>query len=185
MKVAQKKVHLRKKMLKMLFNQKEEIRKKRVRTIKSRLFKSPVFKKAKVIMFYVAFDTEVDTAEMIRKAREKEKIVVIPVCNRKKRTLRPVSMGLNEKLKKGLYCVKEPVHPKEIPVELIDLVIVPGLAFDREGMRLGRGMGFYDRFLKTLPNKAKTVGLAFSFQVHKSIPHLKHSDISVDRIIFA
>lgn len=185
MKVSQEKAHLRKEMLKKLSNQKEEERKKKSRVIKSRLLNSVLFKKAKVVMFYVTFDGEVDTSEMIKEAGKAGKIVAVPVCDNKRNTLRPVLMGLNERLKNGLYCVKEPARPREIPEELIDLVVVPGLAFDERGMRLGRGMGFYDRFLKGLPPKACKIGLAFSFQLHKSIPHLKSLDVPVDRVIFA
>jgi 5-formyltetrahydrofolate cyclo-ligase len=61
---------------------------------------------------------------------------------------------------------------------------VPGLAFDKKGNRLGRGKGCYDRFLKRLPKKIPTIGLAFDFQILPKIPAKTH-DISVNKVIFA
>jgi len=183
--IVSRKVHLRREILKKLSNQKEEERRKKSRIIKYKLFNSVEFRKAKVIMFYISLDREVDTAEMIREARKKGKIIAVGICDNDKKTLRPVLMGVNERLKKGLYGVKEPLFPKEIPLDSIDLVITPGVAFDKKGMRLGRGLGFYDRFLKQIPPKTYRMGLAFSFQIRKDIPHSKHFDIAVDRVIFA
>jgi 5-formyltetrahydrofolate cyclo-ligase len=67
---------------------------------------------------------------------------------------------------------------KEVPLEDIDLIIVPGIAFDKKNVRLGRGHGYYDRFLCALPNKTRTVGLAFDFQVVEHLPQDSH-DIPV------
>jgi 5-formyltetrahydrofolate cyclo-ligase len=81
-------------------------------------------------------------------------------------------------------------HPKEEyirPVGLndIDLVIVPGLAFDKAGNRLGRGHGYYDRFLGRLPKDVPTVGLAFAFQILEDFPPLEPHDLSVTTVLFA
>ena len=66
----------------------------------------------------------------------------------------------------------------------LDLVIVPGIAFDRHGRRLGRGKGYYDRFLRKIAKRTLTIGLAFDFQILPSIPATA-TDINVDHLIFA
>jgi len=90
----------------------------------------------------------------------------------------------NAKLQKGPYGILEPVARKRIPLKNLDAVIVPGLAFDKKGMRLGRGKGYYDRFLNTLPERVMSIGLAFRFQILPSVPSLSH-DMGVNRIISA
>jgi 5-formyltetrahydrofolate cyclo-ligase len=88
------------------------------------------------------------------------------------------------RLKKGPYGICEPVVQRFVKREDLDLVIVPGVAFDRRGNRLGRGKGYYDRFLKKLPNEAISFGLAFDFQILPSLPATK-TDVSVNKVIFA
>ncbi|MGE5197323.1 MAG: 5-formyltetrahydrofolate cyclo-ligase, partial [Deltaproteobacteria bacterium] len=86
--------------------------------------------------------------------------------------------------KKGLYGVIEPAIEQPVNLEEIDLVIVPGLAFNKQGRRLGRGKGCYDRFLKKLPDKATSIGLAFDFQILPAIPATTE-DVSVNKVICA
>ncbi len=71
---------------------------------------------------------------------------------------------------------------KELALKDLDAVIVPGLAFDRQHNRLGRGAGYYDRFLSTLPKTVTTVGLAFDFQLTESLPTEAH-DMRLQQII--
>ena len=71
-----------------------------------------------------------------------------------------------------------------VPTEEIDLVIVPGLAFDLKGNRLGRGAGYYDRFLKILAPEVPSIGLAFGFQIVEDIPVHLH-DMPVFRVLSA
>lgn len=93
---------------------------------------------------------------------------------------------LTKELTLGPYEILQPKtrYIREIPVKKIDLVVVPGLAFDRQGRRLGRGGGYYDAFLAKVPARTPRIGLAFDFQVLKALPVLSH-DISVTRIISA
>ncbi|MDD5435784.1 MAG: 5-formyltetrahydrofolate cyclo-ligase [Nitrospira sp.] len=174
---------LRSKILLKLKTQKEEDRERKSRIIKEKLFKDTVFKKAKKIMFYIAFGGEVDTKEMILEARKIGKTVAVPVC-KTRRTIEPCLLGAGLKLAKGLYCVKEPVIKRMVDLENLDLIIVPGLAFDKLGNRLGRGMGCYDHFLKRSPGGTPSIGLAFDFQILPSIPTTKR-DSSVTKVLFA
>lgn len=84
----------------------------------------------------------------------------------------------------GPYGVSEPAIKRFINLKDLDLVVVPGLAFDKKGNRLGRGKGCYDFFLKKLSKKTISIGLAFNFQILPTLPTTKR-DISVDKVLFA
>ena len=140
---------------------------------------------AEAIMFYVPLDEEVDTMPLLRETLAKGKSVVIPWVDRKSGSLLPVEIrDPSHDLTRGTYGVLEPktklVHP--FNTARLSAVLVPGLAFDRRGRRLGRGRGYYDRFLKTLPGSVRGFGLAFDFQVLDLIP-ASDSDICVDQIV--
>lgn len=174
---------LRNKILLRLQNQKEEDRNRKSKTIKEKLLRTLVFKKAKTVMFYIAFDGEVKTQDMIKEARILGKIIAVPVC-RKERKILPCILKDKAKLVRGVYGISEPAIKEPLKVEDIDLVVVPGVAFDKQGRRLGRGKGYYDRFLKKLSPHTTSIGLAFDFQILPTIPATKR-DVGVQRIIFA
>jgi 5-formyltetrahydrofolate cyclo-ligase len=174
---------LRAKILARLKNQKEEDRNRKSKVITEKLLKSLVFKKARGVMFYLSFDGEVETNEMIARARCLGKIITVPVC-RKNRQILPCLLHKHTKLVKGLYNILEPARRQPVDIHDFELVIVPGVAFDKQGRRLGRGKGYYDRFLKRLPLKTRSIGLAFDFQIFPSIPATKR-DASVNRVIYA
>lgn len=178
------KEQIRSKILLKLKTQKEEDRYRKSKIIKEKLFRTKVFKKAKIVMFYLSHAGEVDTREMTRKAQQKGKTIVVPVCDPKTDAIIPCRIRSNAKFKKGLYGILEPIQKCRVPLKKIDLAIVPGIAFDRKGNRLGRGGGCYDRFLELLPKNTPTIGLAYNFQILPFLP-VKPHDISVDRIIFA
>ncbi len=178
------KEQIRSKILLRLKTQKEESRERKSKLIKKRLFRTEVFKKAEFVMFYIALKDEVNTEEMIKEAKKLGKKVIVPVCKKNRITLRPCILEDNPSLKKGPYGVCEPAIERGIPLKDLDLVIVPGVAFDKKGNRLGRGKGCYDRFLKKLLKDTPTIGLAFDFQILPSLPRQTH-DVSVNKIIFA
>jgi 5-formyltetrahydrofolate cyclo-ligase len=186
--IQEKKKKIREEVLKKLENHKEEERLHKSSKIAKKLFLLKEFLKAKTVLFYLSFDGEVDTLRMIRDTIKQGKKVAVPVILREKREMFPSLLkDLDAELKIGPYGV---LHPKEeyirpIPPEIIDLVIVPGLAFDEAGNRLGRGMGYYDRFLSRLPKDVSTVGLAFDFQVIDDFPPLEPHDLSVSKVLFA
>ena len=155
--------------------------------IKNKLFNEEDFKKAGVVMFYVSLKDEVNTLTMIDEAIKAGKRVCVPVILKEDKRLiageiRERSVDL-EKQHFGIYQPKEG-HAREVPLEDIDLVIVPGIAFDRNNVRLGRGHGYYDRFLSGIPDKTRTIGLAFDFQVVENLPKDSH-DIPVSKTITA
>jgi 5-formyltetrahydrofolate cyclo-ligase len=175
---------IRSKILVKLKIQKEEDRKQKSRLIKDKLLKQREFKKAKRVMFYIAMQGEVDTQEMIETAKRLGKIIAVPVCVKNRISLRPAILNSQAHLRKGPYGVSEPVTSRFIGLKDLDLVITPGVAFDKKGNRLGRGKGYYDRFLSRIPKDTPSIGLAFGLQILPIVPTAPH-DVSVKKVLFA
>jgi 5-formyltetrahydrofolate cyclo-ligase len=175
---------IRSKIFLKLKTQKEEEREQKSAIITQKLLKIRIFKKAKVLMCYIALKGEVDTQGVIKQARKSGKIVTVPVCKKDGAAILPCILDDKAKLRKGPYGVVEPAVKTQVPLKDIDLVIVPGVAFDRKGNRLGRGKGFYDRFLKKINGRTETIGLAFRYQILPALP-ASSRDVKVKRVIFA
>lgn len=158
-------------------------RERKSRLIRRKLFATRAFRQAKTVMFYVSLANEVNTEEMIKHALLLGKMVVVPVCAAGS-DLCACVLHAGARLLKGPYGIEEPVEKKPLDPSRIDLVVVPGLAFTRSGKRLGRGKGYYDRFLKRLSKRACTIGLAFDFQILPALPTTP-LDVDVSRVIFA
>jgi 5-formyltetrahydrofolate cyclo-ligase len=155
--------------------------------IKKKLFNEEEFKKAKVVMFYVSLKDEVNTLAMIDEAVKTGKSVCVPVIlKEEKRLIAGEIKNRSEDLERQHFGIYQPKdgNVREIPLENIDLIIVPGVAFDKNNMRLGRGHGYYDKFLCGIPSSTKTIGLAFDFQVVENLPKDSH-DIPVWKTITA
>lgn len=149
--------------------------------IHKRFIATAEFKNAKSIMFYIKKNNEVDTESMIELALRKRKTVCAPCTDKTNRKLHPaVIKNLKEDLAYGHYRILEP-RKKDIKPKRIDLIVIPGIAFDEEGHRLGRGKAYYDNFLKHIKDIPK-IGLAYNFQILKKLPRDGH-DIPMDKII--
>ncbi|MFH1201446.1 MAG: 5-formyltetrahydrofolate cyclo-ligase [Candidatus Omnitrophota bacterium] len=178
---------LRDKILSKLKSQKEVKRNKKSLLILRRLFRLPDFIRAKTILFYLAFDGEVETRRMIKEALKKGKKIALPVIYRKTKALSPfLIQDLTTQTARGPYGIMQPHtgNCRRLSLSRIDLAIIPGIAFDKVGNRLGRGAGYYDRFLLKLPKDTTTIGLAFDFQVLKDIPHSSF-DLPVKKVLSA
>jgi 5-formyltetrahydrofolate cyclo-ligase len=175
---------IRKRILKLLRNQKEEERFKKSRIIWEKLVKRPEFARASTVLFYASFDGEVDTFEMMKQARELGKRIALPTIVRLQKDLIPTMME-EEDFEIGPYGVKQPksLWGRSLDVNDIDLVIVPGVAFDKQNNRLGRGAGYYDRFLAKCPASLPVLGLAFDFQILDCLPHPEGHDVPVSGVI--
>jgi 5-formyltetrahydrofolate cyclo-ligase len=167
---------------KLLSLTKEEI-KRRSKNVQEILQNLPIYKKAKLVMAYYPLKGEVDVLEMIRKAKDKR--FCFPVMDLEKKDLIPFEVENLEDFVMGPWQVMQPnlKKAKKIEISQIDIVIVPGLAFDYERNRLGRGGGFYDRFLKRIKPRTKKVGVAFKFQIFKSLPIHPPLDEKVDLVV--
>ncbi len=153
--------------------------------IATKLQKISDFKKAKTIMFYYSTDEEVNTLPLMNRVLLEGKKVVLPYVDKTEHKIIPsVVRDLDQDLIKGSYGIMEPKPERHqrIPLSEIDLVLVPALAFDHSKYRLGRGKGFYDRFLSKLPRDTMTFGLAFDFQIVETLP-VTELDIPVIKVI--
>ena len=138
------------------------------------------YKNAKIIALYKSLTSEVDTTELIKYSISSGKNVVLPrvVCN----DLKFYKISLNEKLIKSKFGVKEPIEDESnfVDKEIINLVIVPGVCFDKENNRLGLGKGYYDRFLAN--TNLYSIGICFEEQIVEHIPTEKN-DIKMKKVI--
>ncbi|MFH0831287.1 MAG: 5-formyltetrahydrofolate cyclo-ligase [archaeon] len=144
--------------------------------IKDLLFGCEKFIKAKSVLFYASFKNEVSTKNMIYNSLE-SKIVLLPKIQGN--TLSIHRIDYLEELCPNKYGILEP-REKDAYDSFVDLAIVPGVAFDNRGYRIGSGRGYYDRLLKEI--KPDNIGFAFSFQVVDSVPYLEY-DVPVDTLI--
>jgi len=136
-----------------------------------RLFELPEFAKAEVIMVFLSLPGEIDTSSIVLRCWQTRKRVLAPKVSWNQRRMLPVEIrSLTEDLTESGMGMREPVSGIPFPVSLIDLVIVPGLAFDEFGNRLGRGRGFYDRFLAHPEFKGAACAMAFEQQMVPSVP---------------
>src|SRR5437879_3456915 len=130
---------------------------------------------ARVIMLYLSTPTEVDTSPLALKAWQQGKTVVVPKVSWDQRRMLPVEISsLTDQMTTSGPGVREPAGGKPVPVDFIDFVVVPGLGFDLRGYRIGRGMGFYDRFLAQGEFIGTSCGLAFDEQIVPELPIQDH-----------
>ena len=144
----------------------------------------PEYRDARVIMLYLPIPQEVDPAQVALHAWGQGKTVLAPKVDWSQRHMLAVQIhSMDDGVVRGKYGVPQPPPDGPVyPVEEIDLVIVPALAYDRTGGRLGRGGGFYDRFLSGLDVTAVTCGLAFTEQLVDQLPADRH-DRPVDILV--
>lgn len=176
---------LRKEILTLLRNQKEEERLIKSLAIADKLFRMQAFERSNTILFYVSYKGEVHTTEMIKKAQQLGKKVGLPkVLEQEKCIIPKLVKDCAQDLEEGPYGIQQPKEAAEtLNLQDIDMVIVPGVAFDKHKNRLGRGGGYYDRFLKNIPTGVFTVGLAFDFQIVDELPALEEHDVAMSYVV--
>ena len=176
------KSEIRRSILERLKKQGRKARTQKSRVIEKKLFQRREFQNAKVVMFYLSLPEEVETRRMIRRALLLGKRVAVPKCE--KGRLKPFEIRNLKEVAPGRYGIFEPRNARPIRIDLIDLIVVPGVAFDAKGNRLGRGKGYYDRFLKRVSGRIPVVGLAFKLQKLSALP-TSSRDIPVTDLISA
>ena len=128
-------------------------------------------------MIYVSLPSEVDTLFFIQEALKQGKRVAVPFLEPGKDTVIASELRTFDDLVKGPFGILQPKHglTNKIPLEEIGLVVVPAIAFSKDNMRLGRGKGYFDRFLaEEKLSPSKVIGLAFRFQILENLPHDFH-----------
>jgi 5-formyltetrahydrofolate cyclo-ligase len=174
---------IRRKLRETLANMSDQDRHQKSITACTFITRSPEFAAARVVMLYLSTREEADTAPLALRAWQDGKTVVVPKVSWDQRRMLPVEINsLQTSFTTTGPGVREPVSGKPVPVEFIDLVIVPGLGFTPNGYRIGRGMGFYDRFLAQSDFVGLSCGLAFDEQIVPQLPVLDH-DIPLSMLV--
>ncbi len=153
--------------------------------IKARLFKVKEFKQAEKVMFYLAFKNEVFTKKMIELALKLKKKIIVPSSDKEnKQLILSEIKDYQRELKVGTYGILEPKAQYYRPIDKndLDLIIVPGVGFDKAGNRIGYGAGYYDRFLSQITAQITKIALAYEIQIVEKIK-VNQYDIPVDKIV--
>ena len=166
--------------------QTDEDRRLKSRKIQEKLLDWNVFKRAKTVLCYASFGGEVETWSVLGEILKLGKTIGLPKVFQDRKEIVPIRVDdLECDLESGSHGIFEPKYEdgNALSVQDLDLVLVPALAYDRSNYRLGRGAGYYDRFLSTLPHSTVTVGLAFDFQIIESLPEKTSFDLPVSLVI--
>lgn len=157
----------------------DDLKTKYSKQICEHIMNMPQFKLAKTVAAYSAIGSEVSLSPIIFGSVKK---IVLPVCVEGD-TLVFKAVGDETDLETGSFGILEPISSTpEIPPEEIDLILIPGAAFDKTGGRIGYGKGYYDRILPYLSEKCETVGVAYSLQIADEIETEPH-DVKVSLIV--
>jgi 5-formyltetrahydrofolate cyclo-ligase len=171
------KAELRRKLLNSLLAIPPEQRSERSRKACRNLASTEQFQGASTIMMFLSLPHEVDTSEAILHAWQLGKAVAVPKISWQQRHMIPVQINsLETGLSTGASGLKNPVAGLPVPFEEIDLVVTPGLGFDKKGNRLGRGGSYYDRFFANEELKAARCGFGFAEQLIDSVPVTEHDE---------
>lgn len=141
---------------------------------------SEFYKSARQFMLYMPLGNETDTSEIMKAAFQDGKSVVLPVTDEKSDRITPCLITEETEFIAGAFSVREPAEWKEADMSKTDVIIVPGIAFDRSGARVGFGKGCYDMLLKSSPSVK--VGFCYGFQICDEIPFEEH-DIKMDYLV--
>lgn len=179
------KKEIREKIRRKLKAQGQRKRSEQSRRIHKSLFRLDLFKKSKCLLIYLSLPEEVDTLRVIKRCLSMGKRVVVPKMNVRRGVLelREVT-NLERDVEKGVYGVVEPRprSTRRVSPQKIDCMILPGLAFDAGGNRLGRGRGFFDKLLNRIKPGIPRIALAFPFQIMDRLPVESH-DRPVDVLL--
>ena len=157
-----------------------EERRSLAKQIEERAFALSAVRDAETVMLFSSFGAEVPTQGMIERAWEAGQRVVLPVLHQGAIHVAAVRRG--QALRITRYGPREPLEDEPVPAQEIDVVVAPGLAFDRSANRLGYGGGHYDRLLGRLRPGARAIGIGFQIQLVDAVPHGR-SDRPLDSVV--
>ncbi|MFZ5944403.1 MAG: 5-formyltetrahydrofolate cyclo-ligase [Bacillota bacterium] len=153
--------------------------------IREKLFALPFWENAKTIMCYLSFKNEVNTKMIIERAWQQKKQVIIPVCKANSFEIIPSILNSFDDLEPRTMGILEPKEGKLIKADplTIDLCIIPGVAFDPWGHRVGFGAGYYDRFLPLLKKDTPKIALSYQLQISPEPLPSDGYDVLMDYIL--
>ncbi len=152
--------------------------------INARLLKLPEVRNSSTISTYLHTGSEVRTKELVEWAIANGKRLVVPISDRANKLLIFSQVKSPEReLERGSYGIPEPKEEfrRPVPLEAADLMLVPGVAWDKSGYRIGYGAGYYDRSINAMRTRVMKIGLAYEFQLVPKVPR-SHYDGRVDKI---
>lgn len=163
--------------------EKEEMDKK----ILNKFYESKYYRESKNIFIYISYDSEINTKEIINKSLIDNKKIYVPRTEFKTRLMDAVEITSLDDLIESEYGILEPsIDEPHIEPNELDLIVVPGVGFDRKGGRMGYGAGFYDRYFKKISKdkmkKIVKLALAYDFQILEDVP-MNEQDVPVNYII--
>jgi len=190
--IRETKDEIRIKMSKMLAALSDKDVKEKTKRIENRLFEFANFLEANIVLLYINSPCEVNSLEIIKRCFAYNKIVVLPAFDATKYEMNLMKTdNLNAGLVLGPRGILEPDPSRcnVVPIECIDIAIIPGVAFDEKGGRIGSGEGYYDRLIPKLSITTRKVALTFEEQIIPQVQmesHDKHVDIIITekRIIY-
>jgi len=185
-----------------IFNDKEKLRKeiltkrknidivekeKMDKKILDEFYENKYYREAKNIFIYISYDSEINTKGIINEALKDNKKIYVPRTEFKSRFMDAVEITSLDNLIESEYGILEPsIEEPHIEPNELDLIVVPGVAFDRNGGRMGYGAGFYDRYFKRISKdrikKIAKLALAYDFQILEKVP-MNEQDVPVNYII--
>jgi len=164
---------------------KREMTEEEIRTASEKLgelfAENPLYRQAKTIYGYLPYNQEVRTVPMLQRALDEGKRVAVPKCYGDE--MRFIYLEDLSQVEKGYCGIPEPIADGPVANDPTALVLMPGLAFDAKGQRMGYGGGFYDKFLAAEPEHP-TLALCYAFQMVDEIPTEEY-DIPVDCVLWA
>ncbi|MBC8392989.1 MAG: 5-formyltetrahydrofolate cyclo-ligase [Deltaproteobacteria bacterium] len=190
--IKEKKREIRANLAKILNSLSEDDLSEKAKNIENRLFDFANFLESTVVLLYINRPNEVNTSRIIKRTYKQNKIVVLPSFDTDKYEMTMYKVdNPDTDLTLGWRGILEPdpSRCKHIPIDFIDIAIIPGLAFDEKGGRIGSGEGYYDRLIPKLPITTRKVSLSLENQVIQQVPmenNDRHVDIIIteDRIIY-
>lgn len=141
---------------------------------------SEIYKNCTALMVYFRLGNEIDTKDIVKAAIKDGKKVLFPVTDMERGKITPYYADGSTEFSLGAFSVSEPQNTKKADVKEIDVVLVPGIAFDKSGTRIGFGKGCYDMFLPQ--TNAIKIGYCYDFQVCEQIPADEH-DVSMGYLL--
>lgn len=177
------KVYIRKSVIEKRNSITIDIKKELDERILKKLIDNKSYKDSLVLFTFVSFGSEVDTHKIISYALNDGKIVYVPKIKSKDKGIEIFRINTLCDLKPGYFNILEPLENCPAGnINDIDLILMPGIAFDRNGGRIGYGAGFYDRFLTNINSDVPKLALAYQFQVLDEVP-ITEFDVKIDGII--
>lgn len=179
MSLREQKASLRKQVLQRLAGIPAETRQSASQSACRLLANQPAWQKSSTVLFFAPLPGEIDLWPLMRQALQAGKRVALPRFDPAADEYRACQISdLDRDVRPGRFGIQEPIHDcHEAPLNRLDLILVPGVAFDLHGHRLGRGKGYYDRLLPAA--NGTTCGVAFDEQIVEELPVESHdSDVN-------